>query len=62
MKTHGRLKGKVAIITGVASGIGSATAALFANEGARLVLAHVDENGLILPRRLPAIWEPTIFA
>ncbi len=46
MSAHGRLKDKVAIITGAASGIGSATAVLFANEGARLVLADVDENGL----------------
>ena len=46
METHGRLKDKVAIITGAASGIGKATAALFANEGAGLVLADVDEKGL----------------
>lgn len=46
METHGRLKDKVAIITGAASGIGRATAALFANEGAGLVLADVDETGL----------------
>jgi NAD(P)-dependent dehydrogenase (short-subunit alcohol dehydrogenase family) len=41
-----RLKDKVAIITGAASGIGSATAVLFAREEARLVLADVDEAGL----------------
>jgi NAD(P)-dependent dehydrogenase (short-subunit alcohol dehydrogenase family) len=46
MLAHGRLKDKVAIITGAASGIGSASAVLFANEGARLVLADVDEKGL----------------
>jgi NAD(P)-dependent dehydrogenase (short-subunit alcohol dehydrogenase family) len=34
----GRLTGKVAIITGASSGIGHATALLFAAEGARLVL------------------------
>jgi NAD(P)-dependent dehydrogenase (short-subunit alcohol dehydrogenase family) len=38
-----RLKNKVAIITGGASGIGQATARLFAENGARLVVADVDE-------------------
>ena len=38
----GRLDGKVAIITGAASGIGRASSILFAREGARLVV--VDKN------------------
>jgi meso-butanediol dehydrogenase/(S,S)-butanediol dehydrogenase/diacetyl reductase len=42
----GRLDGKVAIITGAASGIGRAAAILFAREGAKLVLADIQEEGL----------------
>jgi NAD(P)-dependent dehydrogenase (short-subunit alcohol dehydrogenase family) len=40
----GRLDGKRAVITGAASGIGEATARLFAAEGARVVLADVDDG------------------
>ncbi len=39
------LEGKVSLVTGAASGIGRATALVFAEEGARLVLADVDEAG-----------------
>ena len=41
-----RLRGKTALITGAAAGIGRATAELFAREGARLVLADVNTEGL----------------
>src|SRR5690606_2426160 len=40
----GRLKGRVAIVTGGDSGIGRAVALLFAREGARLVIAYLDEH------------------
>ncbi|MCP4666521.1 MAG: SDR family NAD(P)-dependent oxidoreductase, partial [Deltaproteobacteria bacterium] len=46
MAHHGRLEGKVAVITGAASGIGRATALLFAREGAKLVLADVADREL----------------
>jgi NAD(P)-dependent dehydrogenase (short-subunit alcohol dehydrogenase family) len=46
MKGNRRLEGKVAIITGAASGIGRATAVLFAGQGAKLVLADINEEGL----------------
>ena len=40
-----RLENKVVIITGAGSGIGRETALLFAKEGAKVVVADVNENG-----------------
>jgi meso-butanediol dehydrogenase / (S,S)-butanediol dehydrogenase / diacetyl reductase len=42
----GRLQGKVALITGAASGIGRATAIRMAQEGARLILADLQKDEL----------------
>ena len=42
----GRLSGKVALITGATGGIGSATAELFAREGAGLIVADLNEDAL----------------
>jgi len=39
-----RLKGKIAIVTGAGSGLGKATARLFAREGARVVVADVSQR------------------
>jgi NAD(P)-dependent dehydrogenase (short-subunit alcohol dehydrogenase family) len=41
-----RLKDKVVVLTGAASGIGKATAELFAKEGAILIISDIDEIGL----------------
>jgi NAD(P)-dependent dehydrogenase (short-subunit alcohol dehydrogenase family) len=38
------LKDKVAIITGAGSGIGKATALLFSNEGAKIIVSDIDER------------------
>jgi NAD(P)-dependent dehydrogenase (short-subunit alcohol dehydrogenase family) len=45
LKSKGWLEGKVAVVTGAANGMGRATALLFAQEGARVVIGDVDALG-----------------
>ncbi|KAI8061652.1 D123-domain-containing protein [Gongronella butleri] len=45
MKLGSRLSGKVAIVTGAASGIGYETAVLFAQEDAKVVCADLNDKG-----------------
>jgi NAD(P)-dependent dehydrogenase (short-subunit alcohol dehydrogenase family) len=45
VRVTGRLEGRVAVITGAASGIGRASARRFAAEGAHVVVADLDDAG-----------------
>ncbi len=50
-----RLKGKVVVVTGAASGIGAGTAERFVEEGARVILADIQEGpGSALSEKLGA--------
>ena len=52
-----RLEGKVAIVTGAARGQGAATARLFADEGAKVVLTDLleDEGAAVAPGQRSAV-------
>jgi len=54
---RGLLAGQVAIITGAGQGIGAEAARLFANEGAKVVVADIDGGASnILPKPSPIPW------
>ncbi len=42
----GRLEGKVALVTGAAQGLGAAIAAMFAREGAKVLLTDINDEGV----------------
>jgi NAD(P)-dependent dehydrogenase (short-subunit alcohol dehydrogenase family) len=58
-----KLRGKVAIVTGAASGIGLASARLFAQEGARVVVVDIqEERGQQAAREIVAEGGDAVFA
>ena len=56
------LPGKVAAVTGAASGLGRAMALAFASEGMHVALADVDESGLAQTRALLASYPTKTFS
>ena len=56
-----RLKGKIALITGAANGIGLATTQRFAKEGAKIILWDVSDKGEAVAQQLKAQGHEVLF-
>ncbi len=56
-----RLKNRVAIITGGASGIGRATVELFVREGAKVIIWDISDLGLVLAQELSQTGQSALF-
>lgn len=56
-----RFKDRVVIVTGGASGIGAATVAAFAREGARMVIADMSESGQQMAETMNKQGQPALF-
>lgn len=56
-----RLKNRVAIVTGGASGIGRATVELFAQEGAKVIIWDVSDQGSSLAQQLSQAGQTVVF-